>query len=259
MLKRMWEVFYYQRLALILIKEEGYISVDERGWVCDNVDFINRVRGVMEISIDKTIYVGEDMHEFSLYLVFKRIFDFFAALFLLIVFSPLMFLIAIAIKFDSPGPVIYKQSRLGRQGRIFTIYKFRSMRRDAEKHSGAVWAMQNDPRVTRIGRFLRATHLDELPQLFNVLKGDMSLVGPRPERPEIARELVKAIPHYYSRLKVKPGITGLAQVRYRYDSCIKDVKNKLRYDLFYISNANFWLDLRILFDTIEHILLSKGV
>ena len=200
--------------------------------------------------------VGGNM---SVYRFFKRVFDLFASIFLLVLFSPLMALIAIAVKFDSPGPVIYRQKRLGLKGRVFTIYKFRTMRKDAEKHSGAVWAMQNDPRVTRIGRFLRATHLDELAQLFNVIKGDMSLVGPRPERPEIARDIVKQVPDYYSRLQVKPGITGLAQVRYRYDSCIKDVKNKLRYDLFYISRANFWLDLAILFDTIEHILLSKGI
>ncbi len=198
-------------------------------------------------------------HRMYFYMFAKRVFDLTLALFLLLIFSPLMLLIAVAIKVGSEGPVIYKQKRLGEKGRLFTIYKFRTMRKDAEKHSGAVWAMQNDPRVTRIGRFLRATHLDELPQLVNVIKGDMSLVGPRPERPEIAKDLNEHIVNYWMRLQVKPGITGLAQVRYRYDSCIKDVKNKLRYDLFYIRNANFLLDLRILFDTIEHVLLSKGI
>lgn len=198
-------------------------------------------------------------HRMYFYMFAKRIFDLTLSLFLLLIFSPLMLLIAVAIKVGSEGPVIYKQKRLGEKGRLFTIYKFRTMRKDAEKHSGAVWAMQNDPRVTRIGRFLRATHLDELPQLVNVIKGDMSLVGPRPERPEIAEDLNEHIVNYWMRLQVKPGITGLAQVRYRYDSCIKDVKNKLRYDLFYIRNANFLLDLRILFDTIEHVLLSKGI
>ncbi len=200
--------------------------------------------------------VGRRMY---FYMLAKRVFDLALALFLFVIFSPLMLLIAVAIKVGSEGPIIYRQRRLGERGKPFTIYKFRTMRKDAEKHSGAVWAMRNDPRVTRIGRFLRATHLDELPQLVNVIKGDMSLVGPRPERPEIAKDLSKHIPNYWMRLQVKPGITGLAQVRYRYDSCIKDVKNKLRYDLFYIRNANFLLDLRILFDTIEHVLLSKGI
>ncbi len=198
-------------------------------------------------------------HRMYFYMLAKRVFDLALALFLFVIFSPLMLLIAVAIKVGSEGPIIYRQRRLGERGKPFTIYKFRTMRKDAEKHSGAVWAMRNDPRVTRIGRFLRATHLDELPQLVNVIKGDMSLVGPRPERPEIAKDLSKHIPNYWTRLQVKPGITGLAQVRYRYDSCIKDVKNKLRYDLFYIRNANFLLDLRILFDTIEHVLLSKGI
>ncbi len=207
-----------------------------------SVDFAQEVRGKL------------GFYEFA-----KRLFDLSSALLLLFIFFPLMILIALAIKADSPGPIIYRQRRLGKKGKVFTIYKFRSMRQDAEKHSGAVWAMQNDPRVTRIGRFLRATHLDELPQLINVIKGDMSLVGPRPERPEIAEQLARYIPNYWKRLQVKPGITGLAQVRYRYDSCLKDVKNKLRYDLFYIRKANFLLDLRILFDTIEHVLLSKGI
>ena len=235
------------------------ILVEPKNSVCDNV-CLNEEKvmeaGLAEINMQVR---GKNNEVFMLYPVLKRIFDLSSALFLLLVFAPLMLLIAIAVKLDSPGPIIYRQKRLGKNGRPFTIYKFRSMRRDAEKHSGAVWAMQDDPRVTRIGRFLRATHLDELPQLFNVIKGEMSLVGPRPERPEIAKELVKEIPNYYDRLKVKPGITGLAQVRYRYDSCLKDVKNKLRYDLFYIYKANFWLDLRILFDTIEHVLLSKGI
>ncbi len=196
---------------------------------------------------------------FVIYPAVKRLFDVLVGGFLFLLFLPLMVLIGIAVKLDSPGPIIYRQRRLGRWGRVFTIYKFRTMKKDAEKHSGAVWAMQNDPRVTRIGRFLRATHLDELPQLANVIKGDMSLVGPRPERPEIASALAEKIPGYWQRLEVRPGITGLAQVRYRYDSCLEDVKHKLRYDLFYIRNASFLLDLRILFDTIEHVLLSKGL
>ncbi len=212
----------------------------------------------MEV-FDSYIELKGVSEEVSFYAVAKRVLDVALASFFLVLFSPLMVLIAIAIKVGSEGPVIYRQKRLGLRGRVFTIYKFRSMRHDAEKHSGAVWAMQDDPRVTRIGKFLRATHLDELPQLINVIKGDMSLVGPRPERPEIAKRLITHFPDYWKRLQVKPGITGLAQVRYRYDCSLRDVKNKLRYDLFYIRKANFWLDLWILFDTIEHVLLSKGM
>lgn len=163
-----------------------------------------------------------------------------------------------AIKLDSPGPVIFKQKRVGENEKIFVLYKFRTMRNDAEKGSGAVWAKKNDPRVTRIGKFLRKTRLDELPQLFNVLKGDMSFVGPRPERPEFVEKLKEIIPYYSERHFVKPGVTGWAQVRYPYGASVEDAVEKLRYDLFYIKNLSMFLDLYIVFETFKVVLFGRG-
>ncbi len=195
----------------------------------------------------------------SPYRFLKRLVDFVLSIFLFIVFAPLMLFIALMIKLDSKGPVIYSQKRLGYKGRPFTIYKFRSMRADAEKEGRAVWAMKDDPRVTKVGAFLRATHLDELPQLVNVIMGDMSLIGPRPERPEIAQSLQEKLPRYFERLNVRPGVTGLAQVRHRYDADIRDVAIKLKYDLFYIEHLSLPMDLMVILETIEHMLLGKGV
>jgi lipopolysaccharide/colanic/teichoic acid biosynthesis glycosyltransferase/glycosyltransferase involved in cell wall biosynthesis len=171
--------------------------------------------------------------------------DFAGATAGLVVTSPVMAAVAIAVRLDSPGPVIYQQERVGKDGRRFNIYKFRSMRADAETGSGAVWAKKNDPRVTKLGRFLRASHLDELPQLWNVLKGDMSLIGPRPERPVFVDEFSQKIDGYTDRLAIKPGITGLAQVLHKYDETLEDVKNKVRYDKEYIEKAGFRTDLKI--------------
>jgi exopolysaccharide biosynthesis polyprenyl glycosylphosphotransferase len=171
---------------------------------------------------------------------------------------PLWILIAILIKIDSRGPVIYKQERVGKDGKIFTLYKFRSMYENAEALTGPTWATKNDPRVTRFGKILRKLHLDEIPQFVNVLKGDMSLIGPRPERPVFVEKLSKEIPLYRRRLKVKPGITGWAQVKYKYDESIEDVKKKLQYDLFYIENMSLRMDLKIIAYTILHILSGRG-
>ncbi len=190
--------------------------------------------------------------------VVKRLMDVIVSLFVLVVGLPLWILISILIKIDSPGPVIYKQERVGKDGKIFTLYKFRSMFKDAEQMTGPVWASKNDPRITRIGKILRKLHLDEIPQFINVLKGDMSLIGPRPERPVFVEKLSKEIPLYRRRLKVKPGITGWAQIKYKYDESIEDVKTKLKYDLFYIENMSFRMDLKIIFYTIWHILSGKG-
>ena len=159
---------------------------------------------------------------------------------------PLMLLVALAIRLTSPGPVLYHQQRVGQHGRIFIVHKFRSMRQDAEADTGAVWAQANDPRVTPIGRFLRRTRLDELPQLWNVLVGDMSFVGPRPERPEFVEELTKQIPFYGQRHVVKPGLTGWAQVRYTYGASVEDAMEKLQYDLFYIKNLSMRSDIYII-------------
>lgn len=190
--------------------------------------------------------------------ILKRLIDIIGSLFGLIVLTPLFFLIGIAIKIDSKGPIFFKQERVGQGERIFTMYKFRSMRVDAEKTTGPVWARKNDPRVTGLGGFLRKTRLDELPQLFNILLGEMSLVGPRPERPVFVRQFSSIIPKYGRRLDVKPGLTGLAQVRYRYDQSIRDVKNKLRYDLIYVKNMCLLLDMRIMFQTFGVVFSGKG-
>ncbi len=190
--------------------------------------------------------------------VVKRLIDILVSLIVLVVGLPLWILISILIKIDSRGPIIYKQERVGKDGKIFTLYKFRSMYENAEAMTGPTWATKNDPRVTRIGKILRKLHLDEIPQFFNVLKGDMSLIGPRPERPMFVEKLSREIPLYKRRLKVKPGITGWAQVKYKYDESIEDVKKKLQYDLFYIENMSLRMDLKIIAYTILHVLSGKG-
>jgi exopolysaccharide biosynthesis polyprenyl glycosylphosphotransferase len=172
--------------------------------------------------------------------------------------APVMLLVAALVKLTSTGPALLRQQRVGKNNRIFTLYKFRSMVRDAELHSGAVWAARNDPRVTPVGRWLRRLRLDELPQLFNVLKGDMSIVGPRPERPEFVAELEKRIPYYRQRHCIKPGITGWAQIKHKYGDTIEDTIVKLEYDLYYIKNLAPALDAVIMFHTAKVMLLSRG-
>lgn len=172
--------------------------------------------------------------------------------------SPVMLLVATLVKLTSPGPALLRQLRVGKNNRVFTLYKFRSMVRDAEVRSGAVWATRNDPRVTPVGRWLRRLRLDELPQLFNVLKGDMSIVGPRPERPEIVAKLEQQIPYYRQRHCIKPGITGWAQIKHKYGDTIEDTIMKLEYDLYYIKNLAPALDAVIMFHTAKVMLLSRG-
>jgi lipopolysaccharide/colanic/teichoic acid biosynthesis glycosyltransferase len=210
--------------------------------------------------------------------LYKRAFDIvFAAIFLLLA-APLMLLIALFVKMDSKGPVFYSQTRVGlnrrrsgerrqmsrlqkavsqdrRQarnsyGRVFQVLKFRTMSVNAESNGQPVWCQRNDPRVTRVGNILRKTHLDELPQLINVLMGDMSIVGPRPERPEFVSRLREIVPNYEERLKLKPGLTGLAQIRHRADEAVTDVKKKVRYDLLYLKNASCWTDMKIVVGTL---------
>ncbi len=188
----------------------------------------------------------------------KRLMDILISLFLLIFSSPIILLTAIAIKLESKGPIIYKQERVGLKGKKFTIFKFRSMVQDAEKNTGAIWASKIDSRITKVGNFIRKVRIDEIPQMYNVLKGEMSLVGPRPERPIFVEQFAKEIPFYKRRLLVKPGLTGWAQVKHKYDEDIEDVKNKLNYDLFYIENISVRMDLKILFRTIFVVILGKG-
>jgi sugar transferase (PEP-CTERM system associated) len=189
--------------------------------------------------------------------IVKRLFDLVLALVGLVLAAPLMLLTAIAVRLDSPGPVLYRQERVGENGRIFTLSKFRSMRADAETGT-PIWAKDKDDRVTRVGRFIRLARLDELPQIWSVLKGDMSFVGPRPERPFFVEKLVAAIPFYMERHAVKPGVTGWAQVKYRYGSSIEDATEKLRYDLYYIKHLSIVFDLTIMIDTVKVILSGKG-
>ncbi len=171
---------------------------------------------------------------------------------------PLMILTALAVRFDSPGPILFTQERVGRDGRPFVLLKFRSMRVDAEKTTGPVWATQDDPRITRVGRFIRKTRLDELPQLVNVLAGHMSIVGPRPEREHFVAELAQKIPYFRQRHIVKPGLTGWAQINYRYGASFEDSVQKLQYDLYYIKNQSLLFDLSILFNTVKIVILRKG-
>ncbi len=190
--------------------------------------------------------------------IIKRLCDVTVSLVGLALALPAMIVVAIAVKLESPGPILYRQPRLGRNGCVFILNKFRSMRQDAEKETGPVWARARDPRVTRVGALLRRTRLDELPQLLNVLVGHMSFIGPRPERPEFVEELQKQIPYYMERLAVKPGITGWAQVSYRYGSSVEDAVEKLQYDLYYIKNLSLFLDLLILLNTVQVVLFARG-
>jgi lipopolysaccharide/colanic/teichoic acid biosynthesis glycosyltransferase len=166
--------------------------------------------------------------------------------------------VILAIKLDSLGPVLYRQKRLGRNGVPFFVYKFRTMRQDAEAKTGPTWAGQHDPRITRVGKFLRSSRLDEIPQLWNVLCGDMGFVGPRPERPEFVEWLTQEIPYYPLRHVIRPGVTGWAQVRYKYGNTVEDAKEKLQYDLFYIKNMSLGLDMMIIFQTIKTVILGRG-
>lgn len=184
--------------------------------------------------------------------------DYFISTVILLVCLPFWFLIGIAIKIDSRGPIFYRQKRVGKGGKDFRVFKFRSMMKDAEKHSGPVWAGRNDSRITRLGRLLRRARIDEFPQLLNVLKGDMSIVGPRPERPAFVEELRKIYPFYQKRLTIKPGLTGWAQVKLEYDTDLESVASKLKYDFFYIENQSIFLDLEILARTIKVVLTGAG-
>ncbi len=188
---------------------------------------------------------------------FKRAFDILVASLLLLLASPVLVLVALAVKLDSKGPVFYRQERVGLHGKSYWLWKFRSMRTDAEKN-GAVWARANDDRVTRVGRFIRKTRIDEIPQVFNVLVGDMSFVGPRPERPVFVEQLKQQIPFYGLREAVKPGITGWAQIRYPYGASVEDARNKLEFDLYYVKNGSLFLDIGIIFHTVRHVLLGRG-
>jgi sugar transferase (PEP-CTERM system associated) len=188
----------------------------------------------------------------------KRSIDLLLSSLIIITLCPLMLLVALLLKLDSKGPIIYSQQRLGEFGKPYRIHKFRSMIQDAEKLTGPKWAEDNDPRITQIGRFIRKWRIDEIPQLFNVVKGEMSFVGPRPERAHFAKELEQQIPYFRERLNVKPGITGWAQICYGYGATVEDAIEKLNYDLFYIKNMSILMDLMIVLRTVKTVIRGEG-
>jgi exopolysaccharide biosynthesis polyprenyl glycosylphosphotransferase len=188
----------------------------------------------------------------------KRAFDVAAAAALVVICAPVMVVAALLVRLDSDGPILYRQERVGRNGRSFLLTKFRTMRPDAEADGRPVWARLGDARVTRVGRFLRKARLDELPQLFAVLRGDMSLVGPRPERPFFVEQIKREVPFYSLREEVKPGITGWAQLRYPYGASLEDARAKLEYDLYYLKNRTLFLDAAVVFHTVRHVLVQRG-
>lgn len=203
----------------------------------------------------------DDLEHFAIFRFynrfFKRLFDIILSVIILLITLPISIIAIISIKITSKGPIFYRQLRVGLNHKEFEIIKFRSMTIDAEK-TGAQWAQKNDPRVTKIGAFLRATRIDELPQLWNVLKGEMSLIGPRPERQVFIDELEKEIPFYEYRHKIKPGISGLAQVCYPYGASIEDAKHKQEYDMYYLKHYSLWLDFKIVLLTCKTVILKMG-
>ncbi len=230
--------------------------------VTDVQAFIEREAGKLDIELLQPSWMvfSDGFARSNLRASSKRIFDILASLGLLLVTWPIMALTALAIAVESrfKGSVLYRQQRVGFEGRYFQVTKFRSMTLDAERDGQAIWAAPNDPRVTRVGRFIRATRIDELPQIFNVLRGDMSFVGPRPERPEFVNDLGEKIPYYDHRHRVKPGLTGWAQLCYPYGASLDDAKEKLQYDLYYLKNHSILLDLIILIQTIDVVLVGEG-
>ncbi len=229
-------------------------------WVRDATTFIEQETGVVDLeSVSPSWMIFSDgfVRSGRLDLALKRTFDIIVSLLLLALSLPILIPVALAIKLTSPGPIFYRQERVGQGGQTFRVMKFRSMRTDAER-AGPQWAQKNDDRVTSIGRVIRLTRIDEIPQIFNVLKGDMSFVGPRPERPVFVDELTRQIPYYEERHQVKPGITGWAQINYPYGASTEDARRKLQYDLYYIKNYSIFLDLLVLIQTLRVILWPEG-
>jgi sugar transferase (PEP-CTERM system associated) len=226
----------------------------------DATTLLEKVSGKIDLNglHPSALIFSEGFHLSRRAQIVRRVVAIVFGLVVLTVTLPILPVVAVAVRFSSPGPILFSQKRVGRKGEVFTVHKFRTMRQDAEAATGAVWAGQNDPRVTRIGRFLRKTRLDELPQLWNVLKGDMALVGPRPERPEFVHWLQDEVPYYGLRHIISPGLTGWAQTNYRYGASLEDTKRKLEYDLYYIKHMSLALDLLIIFETIKTVLLRRG-
>ena len=238
---------------LLQLRMQGIKIEEATSW-------LEKISGKIEVEnlYPSWLVFGEGFRRSTAFILVRRAVSIVISLIGLILALPLIPLIMLAIRLDSKGPVFYTQTRVGKAGCIFKVVKFRTMRQDAEAASGPKWAGDNDPRVTRVGKFLRSSRLDEIPQLWCVLKGDMAFVGPRPERPEFIEWLSKEIPYYGVRHMVRPGLTGWAQVKYKYGSTVADAREKLQYDLFYIKNASIGLDLLIMFLTVKTVLLRRG-
>ena len=274
-LKNLKDILVKEKISMAIIAPEVYKSIDviQNLFEClrHKIDFTNlstfyeKFTQKVPISAINQIWFLENISQNrkGFYDFSKRVFDFFAALVLLIISLPFWPIIALLIKIASPGPVFYKQTRIGQQGKPFKVMKFRSMyANDAdggcEKNTGPKMAQENDSRITRFGKFMRKTRIDELPQLWNIIKGEMSFVGPRAERPEFHEELKKQIPFYQERYLIKPGLSGWAQINYGYSSSIEDNFEKIQYDLYYVKNRSFPLDLGIILKTINTILRGGG-
>ena len=238
---------------LLALRMQGVKIEEATSW-------LEKISGKIEVEnlYPSWLVFNEGFRRSTAFVVVRRILSVIISLFGLILTLPMLPFIMLAIRLDSTGPVFYTQTRMGKGGRLFKVVKFRTMRQDAEAANGPRWAGNNAPRVTRAGKFLRTTRLDEIPQLWCVLKGDMAFVGPRPERPEFIEQLSKEIPYYSVRHMVRPGVTGWAQIKYKYGSTIADAREKLQYDLYYIKNASIGLDLLIMFQTIKTVLLRRG-
>lgn len=272
----LYEIAQEQQVNRIIIACDDRVAVDGQSTSFPNRDLIRlRVMGVriedaqatltaltgrvpLDVIRPSWFLFSDGFHRSATILACKRLFDVVLSFTGVVITSPLMVLVAIAVRLDSPGPVLYRQVRAGLRGEAFEVLKFRSMRVDAESKTGAQWATLDDPRVTRLGRFLRKYRLDELPQFFNVLRGEMSFVGPRPERPEFIKTLRHKIPYYDERLSVRPGLTGWAQVEYPYGASLDDAARKLEYDLFYLQNMSVLFDCLIVFNTVRTVLFGVG-
>jgi len=238
---------------LLKCRMEG-ISVEE------GIAFYEHLTGklLIERTYPSFLIFSNGFSKSTYHRVAKALMDYVLSSVGLIISLPIIALVALAIKIDSCGPIFYRQERLGRNGKIFKLLKFRSMKNNAEEKTGPVWAQENDDRITRVGKIIRKLRLDEIPQMINVLRGEMSFVGPRPERPHFVEQLERKIPFYVKRFGVKPGITGWAQIEYPYGASQNDALEKLKYDLYYIKNMSIFSDLSIIFRTVRIVLFGRG-
>ena len=255
------------QIVIALDEQRGALPTEEllecrmQGIAVHNIStFLERETGQVDLETMRASWLvfDEGFSSGRLTNALKRCLDIAASLGLLIFFAPLMLLTALAVRLDSRGPIFYRQTRIGLGGEPYEIVKFRSMVQDAEQNGKAQWAVKRDPRITRIGAILRTSRLDELPQAFNVLSGEMSFVGPRPERPEFVAQLAEQIPYYNERHRVKPGITGWAQINYPYGASVEDARKKLKYDLYYVKNKSLVFDLLTMLQTVRIILFAEG-